>query len=94
MTDASSAPGPAASPPVRPSPEPDPGEYDSERAQAARARGLAAPYIPGGRDPDPAPGLHEDRYYTRLLLFMVGAIIAAGFVLGIIANLITGTSGS
>jgi len=89
MTDASSAPErPGAGPP------PDPDEYDTERAQLARARGLAAPYIPGGRDPDPAPGLEEDRHYTRLLLIMVGAIIAAGFVLGIIANLMAGTGGS
>jgi hypothetical protein len=89
MTDAPSAPErPGAAPP------PDPDEYDTERAQLARARGLAAPYIPGGRDPDPGPGIEEDRHYTRLLLYMVGAIIAAGFVLGIIANLMTGTSGS
>ena len=31
---------------------PDPAAYDSERNAAARARGLSAPYIPGGRDPD------------------------------------------
>jgi hypothetical protein len=73
---------------------PDPAEYDTERAQAARARGLAAPYIAGGRDPDPEPGLRQDRYYTRLLLFMVGAIIAMGFVLGIIANVISSMAGS
>ena len=88
MTDAASDTGATTPPP------PDPNEYDSERSQAARARGLAAPYIPGGRDPDPAPGLHEDRYYTRLLLFMVGAIIAAGFVLGIIINVAVATFGS
>ena len=88
MTDAASGPGATTPPP------PDPNEYDSERSQAARARGLAAPYIPGGRDPDPAPGLHEDRYYTRLLLFMVGAIIAAGFVLGIIINIVMSMIGT
>ena len=88
MTDAASSPG------AMPTPPPDPNEYDTERSQAARARGLAAPYIPGGRDPDPAPGLHEDRYYPRLLLFMVGAIIAAGFVLGIIINIVMSMIGT
>jgi hypothetical protein len=88
MTEASPAP-----PSSRP-PSPDPEEYDSERSVAARARGLAAPYIAGGRDPDPAPGLHEERYFTRLLLFMVVAIIIGGFVLGVIANAITAMSGS
>ena len=35
------------------------------RAQRrARARGLAAPYIAGGRDPDPA-GRREERFYGR-----------------------------
>ena len=84
MTDASSAPErPGAAPP------PDPDEYDTERAQLARARGLAAPYIPGGRDPDPDAGLREERHYLRLLLLMVGAIIAGGFVLGILANVMS-----
>jgi hypothetical protein len=67
---------------------PDPAEYDSERNTLARARGLAAPYIAGGRDPDPEAGRREERFYGRLLLIMVGAIVAAGFVLGIIANII------
>jgi hypothetical protein len=31
---------------------PDPDAYDSPRAAQARARGLAAPYIAGGEDPD------------------------------------------
>ena len=94
MTEAPPNQDPTPLPPGSVRPPADPAEYDSERAQSARARGLAAPYIPGGRDPDPAPGLQQDRRYTRLLLFMVGAIIVAGFVLGIIANLITSTSGS
>ena len=55
-----------------------PAEYDSERNAAARARGLAAPYIAGGRDPDPEAGLQEERRYLRLLLIMVGVIIARG----------------
>ena len=43
------------------------GPTTSERNAAARARGLAAPYIPGGRDPDPEAGLQEERRYLRLL---------------------------
>ena len=35
----------------------DPVEYDSPRARIARAKGLEAPYIAGGGDPDPLPGL-------------------------------------
>lgn len=69
---------------------PDPGAYDSERNVHARARGLAAPYIAGGRDPDPEEGRREERFYGRLLLLMVVVIVLAGFVLGIIANLVTG----
>lgn len=65
----------------------DPAEYDTERNALARARGLDAPYIAGGRDPEPEAGLREERRLLRLLLVMVGAIIAGGFVLGIIANL-------
>jgi hypothetical protein len=67
---------------------PDPEAYDSERNAHARARGLAAPYIAGGRDPDPEAGRREERFYGRLLLIMVGVIVASGFVLGIIANII------
>jgi hypothetical protein len=79
--------------PRTPAPEsppllPDPEAYDSERNAHARARGLAAPYIAGGRDPDPEAGRREERFYLRLLLIMVGAIVAGGFVLGIIANII------
>ena len=39
---------------------PDPAAYDSERNAAARRRGLATPYIPGGRDPEQA------RWYARI----------------------------
>jgi hypothetical protein len=71
----------------------DAAEYDSERAVAARARGLAAPYIPGGRDPEPEAGLEEERKYTRLLLIMVGVIIIGGFVLGVAVNIINAIGG-
>jgi hypothetical protein len=66
---------------------PDPQAYDTERNAAARRRGLAAPYIPGGRDPDQAAAEAEDRRYLRILLIMVVVIIVAGFVLGVIAQL-------
>jgi hypothetical protein len=66
---------------------PDPAAYDTERNAAARARGLAAPYIPGGRDPDQAAADREDRRYLKLLAIMVVTIVLAGFVLGFIAVL-------
>jgi len=90
IDDASAAP-PEPSPPRRP--QPDPSEYDTERNAAARARGLAAPYIQGGRDPEPEEGLREERYYLRLLLIMVIAIVAGGFVRGIIVTVFTAMTG-
>lgn len=75
--------------PVSPGPlPPDPDAYDAERNVAARARGLSAPYIEGGRDPDPEAARREERFLGRLLLIMVAAIVAGGFVLGILANVI------
>ena len=85
MTDESSPTSGPESPAPLP---PDPEAFDSERNAHARARGLAAPYIAGGRDPDPEAGRREERFYLRLLLIMVGVIVAGGFVLGIIANVI------
>jgi hypothetical protein len=61
---------------------PDPEAYDSVRAQHARARGLAAPYIAGGRDPEPETGLREERFFGRLLVLMVVAVVLGGFVIG------------
>jgi hypothetical protein len=61
---------------------PDPEAYDSVRSQHARARGLAAPYIAGGRDPEPEAGRREERFYGRLLLLMVVAVVLGGFVIG------------
>ena len=69
-------------------PPPDPAAYDHPRAVQARARGLSAPYIAGGRDPDPVAGKAEERRYLRLLLVMVVVVILSGFVLGVIANLL------
>lgn len=88
--DATSGPDPEAPSPSSggTAPPPDPAEYDTERNAAARARGLKAPYIAGGRDPDPASGRREERFYLRLLVVMVVVIVMAGFVLGIITNLL------
>jgi hypothetical protein len=66
---------------------PDPAEYDSERNALARARGLSAPYIAGGRDPEPEAGRREERFLLRLLVIMVVVIMLSGFVLGILINL-------
>ncbi len=66
---------------------PDPQAYDTERNAAARRRGLSAPYIPGGRDPDQERAEAEDRRWLRILLIMVVVIILAGFVLGTVALL-------
>jgi len=61
------------------------------RAQIARAKGLEQPYIAGGRDPDPEPGLREERYYGKLLVVMVVTLILSGFILGIILAIATGS---
>jgi hypothetical protein len=85
--------GPAAESeprPDQPALPPDPVAYDSPRAAQARAKGLKAPYIPGGRDPEPESGRREERFYLRLLVTMVVVLVLAGFVLGVIANLATG----
>jgi hypothetical protein len=59
----------------------------------ARERGLSAPYIPGGRDPEPQEGLRQERFDLRLLIAMVVTLVLAGFVLGIAGNLITAARG-
>lgn len=62
---------------------PDPAQYDSPRSRIARAKGLEAPYIAGGRDPDPEAGLREERRYGKLLLLMVLGLMFGGFIVGI-----------
>ncbi|HJP89827.1 MAG TPA: hypothetical protein VJ850_12400 [Candidatus Limnocylindrales bacterium] len=64
----------------------DPEAYDSPRAAQARARGLSAPYIAGGTDPDPEAGRAAERRDLRRLIVMVIVVVFAGWVLGIIAN--------
>jgi hypothetical protein len=76
-----------STPPTRTLP-PDPIAYDSPRAVRAREKGLQAPYIAGGEDPDPAAGLAQDRRYVRLLIAMAVAIVASGFVIGTVIALI------
>lgn len=67
---------------------PDPDAYDSPRAAQARARGLAAPYIAGGLDPDFESARREERRYLRILIAFVVVIVLSGFVLGLIAELL------
>jgi hypothetical protein len=69
---------------------PDPDAYDSPRAERARARGLAAPYIPGGQDPDPERTRREERRLLRILLAMVVIVVLGAFLLGVVENLIGG----
>ena len=86
-TETDPAPTTASTPPT-PALPPDPVAYDSPRAVRARAKGLQAPYIAGGEDPDPAAGLAQDRRYVRLLIAMAVAIVASGFVIGTVIALI------
>ena len=79
-------------PPNRSALPPDPDAYDSPRAAQARARGLDAPYIAGGEDPDLEGTRRRERRYARLLIAMIVVVVLAGFVLGIVANLL-GLSG-
>jgi hypothetical protein len=67
---------------------PDPAAYDSPRAVRARAKGLKAPYIAGGIDPDPAAARAEERRLGRLLVVMAVAIVSSGFVIGIVIALL------
>lgn len=69
-------------------PPPDPEAYDSPRATQARARGLAAPYIAGGEDPNPEETSRRERPYLLLLIAMTITVVLAGFVLGVIQNLL------
>jgi hypothetical protein len=70
----------------------DPVEYDSARAQIARAKGLPGPYIAGGQDPQPEIGLEEERHYGKLLLWMVIVLMFGGFVIGVALTLAFGSS--
>lgn len=78
---------PAATTPPLPA---DPEAYDSPRAAQARARGLAAPYIAGGEDPDPERTRRQERRYKILLVAMVILVVLSGFILGVLQNLLGG----
>jgi hypothetical protein len=90
------APAPTSTLPPEPEAStlpPDPAAYDSPRAVRAREKGLEAPYIAGGHDPDPAKGLAEERRYLKLLLAMTAVIIASGFVIGTAVALLGAAGG-
>jgi len=72
----------------RPSLPPDPDKFDEPRNVAARRRGLAAPYIAGGEDPDLQSTLGRERRDIRLLVAMVVGVILLGFVLGILGAIL------
>ena len=67
---------------------PDPEAYDSPRATQARARGLAAPYIAGGTDPDIEQTQRRERRLKILLVAMIVVVVLSGFVLGVLQNLL------
>jgi hypothetical protein len=75
---------PRPRPPLPANPE----AYDSARAVRAREKGLEAPYIAGGDDPDPDAALAEERRYGKLLIAMVVTIVASGFVIGTLIALL------
>ena len=81
-------PSPAQRPAESPALPPDPDAYDSPRAVQARARGLAAPYIAGGEDPDPETTRRRERRYLLTLIVMIVVIVLSGFVLGALAKLL------
>ncbi len=54
------------------------------RAQHARARGLNAPYIPGGEDPHPEEAARQERFYLRLLIAMVAVIVLGTLILAFV----------
>ncbi len=67
---------------------PDPAKYDAVRNEHARRRGLNAPYIAGGEDPDLDEALARERPYVRILVGMVALIIFLGFFLGFLTAIL------
>ena len=68
---------------------PDPAKYDAVRNEHARRRGLDAPYIAGGDDPDLNEALARERPYVRILVGMVALIIFLGFFLGFLSVILS-----
>jgi hypothetical protein len=71
---------------------PDPQQFDAPRNVRARQKGLSAPYIAGGNDPELQETLRIERRYLRLLVAMVVVLVLLGFVLGFAAALFTGAT--
>ena len=69
---------------------PDPEAYDSPRAVQARARGLDAPYIPGGTDPEIEATRRRERRYMTWLIAMVIVLVLSGFVFGALGSFFGG----
>jgi hypothetical protein len=65
-----------------------PPEPDTERDRIARAKGLKAPAIAGGGDPDLQRTLAAERPYLQALVVMVVFIVAGGFLLGAIGMVV------
>ena len=63
----------------------------TERELAARRRGLASAYIPGGEDPDPALTKAQEDRYVRLLIGMVVLIVGGGFLVTFIGLILAGS---
>jgi hypothetical protein len=78
--------------PPRP-PGPDPTAYDAPRNEIARAKGLEGSVITGGGAPDLSAARAEERRLGRILIGMVVAIVASGFVIGILIALAGPTGG-
>ena len=75
---------PATDPPL---PRPTRPPTTRRATSAPGPRASRARYITGGGDPNLAAAQAEDRRYGRLLIWMVVAIVAAGFIIGILLAL-------
>jgi hypothetical protein len=69
---------------------PDPEAFDAPRAVSARRKGLSAPYIAGGDDPELEATRRRERRYLWLLIAMIVVIVLSGFVLGFVASILGG----
>lgn len=81
------APPPGGRPPIRPLPP------VTERELAARRRGLASAYIPGGDDPEMAETHRRERRYVRLLIAMIVIIVGVGMFVTILGIIVAGPAG-
>lgn len=65
----------------------------TERELAARRRGLASAYIPGGDDPEMAETRRRERRYFRLLIAMIVLIVGIGMFVTILGLIVAGPAG-